>query len=123
MTGTASERRGGDVLTMRAVTSSDLSDQARRHLWMHFTRLGAYADAEVRVIIRGAGPDVWDDHGRRYLDGLSGLFTVQIGYGRTELARAAAQQAEDLAYFPLWGYAHPAAVTLATRLAGLARPA
>ena len=105
---------------MRAVTSSDLSDQARRHLWMHFTRLGAYADAEVPVIVRGAGPHVWDEHGRRYLDGLSGLFTVQIGYGRTELARAAAQQAEDLAYFPLWGYAHPGAVTLATRLAGLA---
>jgi len=104
------------------VTETDLQALARRHLWMHFTRLGAYAGGEVDVpvIVRGEGAHVWDDRGRRYLDGLSGLFTVQVGYGRTELARAAAAQAEDLAYFPLWGYAHPKAVELAARLAALA---
>ncbi|HEY8547323.1 MAG TPA: aspartate aminotransferase family protein [Acidimicrobiales bacterium] len=100
---------------------NDLQEQARRHLWLHFSRMGAYAEgAEVPVIVRGEGPHVWDAHGRRYLDGLSGLFTVQVGYGRPELARAAAAQAEDLAYFPLWGYAHPKAVELAARLASLA---
>ena len=98
---------------------SELQDQARRNLWMHFSRLGSYAEAEVPVIVRGEGAYVWDEHGRRYLDGLSGLFTVQVGYGRTELAEAAARQAEQLAYFPLWGYAHPTAVTLAARLADL----
>jgi len=93
---------------------------ARDHLWMHFTRLSAYAKADVPVIVRGAGPHVYDAHGKRYLDGLSGLFVVQVGHGRTELAEAAAKQAAELAYFPLWSYAHPKAIELAHRLAHLA---
>jgi adenosylmethionine-8-amino-7-oxononanoate aminotransferase len=63
---------------------------------------------------------VWDQHGRRYLDGLSGLFTVQAGHGRPELAEAAARQAGSLGYFPIWSYAHPTAIELAARLADLA---
>jgi adenosylmethionine-8-amino-7-oxononanoate aminotransferase len=97
----------------------ELSAQAREHLWMHFTRLSAYERAPVPVIVRGSGPYVWDSTGRRYLDGLSGLFTVQAGHGRTELAEAAAKQAAELAYFPLWSYAHPKAIELAERLAAL----
>ncbi len=97
-----------------------LQERARRHLWMHFTRLSSYADHEVPVMVRGEGPYLWDQHGRRYLDGLSGLFVVQVGHGRTELAEAAARQASRLAYFPLWSYAHPMAVDLAARLAELA---
>src|SRR5699024_858539 len=52
-----------------------------------------------------------------YLDGLAGLFVVQAGHGRAELAEAAAKQAGELAFFPLWSYAHPGAVELAARLA------
>ena len=63
---------------------SHLSDAARRHLWMHFTRLGALATADVPIITRGEGCYVWDEHGNRYLDGLSGLFTVQVGHGRRD---------------------------------------
>jgi adenosylmethionine-8-amino-7-oxononanoate aminotransferase len=70
--------------------------------------------------VRGEGPYIWDDKGRRYLDGLSGLFVVQVGHGRQELAQAAAKQAGELAFFPLWSYAHPAAVELAERIAELA---
>jgi adenosylmethionine-8-amino-7-oxononanoate aminotransferase len=87
---------------------------------MHFSRLASFTDREVPVIVRGEGPYVWDQHGRRYLDGLSGLFVVQVGHGRRELAEAAARQARQLAYFPIWNYAHPTAVDLATRLADLA---
>jgi adenosylmethionine-8-amino-7-oxononanoate aminotransferase len=90
---------------------------AREHLWMHFTRLSAYADAEVPVIVRGEGPYIWDSKGKRYLDGLAGLFVVQVGHGRHELADAAGKQASELAFFPLWSYAHPQAVALAERLA------
>ena len=57
--------------------------------------------------------------GKRYLDGLAGLFTVQAGHGRTELAEAAAKQMQELAFFPLWSYAHPAAIELAERLVAL----
>ena len=92
---------------------TSLSDDAQRHLWMHFTRLGA----DVPIIARGEGCYVYDQHGKRYLDGLSGLFTVQAGHGRKELADAAARQAETLAYFPVWSFAHEPAITLATRLA------
>lgn len=94
------------------------SDAARRHLWMHFTRLGTLAD--VPIITRGEGCYVWDEHGNRYLDGLSGLFTVQAGHGRRELAEAAAEQAGRLAYFPVWNFAHEPAITLAQRLAAYA---
>ena len=99
---------------------SDLSGRARRHLWMHFTSLGAFTDAEVPVIARGEGCYVWDEHGKRYLDGLSGLFTVQVGHGRAELGQAAAKQGETLGYFPVWSFAHEPAIELATRLAALA---
>jgi adenosylmethionine-8-amino-7-oxononanoate aminotransferase len=97
-----------------------LQDAARRHLWMHFTRMSSYADHDVPVIVRGEGPWVWDSRGRRYFDGLSGLFVVQAGHGRRELAEAAARQASELAYFPIWSYAHPNAIELSERLAALA---
>ena len=96
---------------------TSLSADAHRHLWMHFTRLGSFTPDEVPVITRGEGCYVWDQHGKRYLDGLSGLFTVQVGHGRAELAEAAARQAETLAYFPVWSFAHEPAITLARRLA------
>lgn len=95
-----------------------LADRAREHLWMHFTRHSVYetGSGHVPVIVRGEGAYVFDDQGNRYLDGLAGLFTVQVGHGREELAAAAAKQAAELAYFPLWSYAHPAAIELADRL-------
>jgi adenosylmethionine-8-amino-7-oxononanoate aminotransferase len=97
------------------------SRRADEHLWLHFTRHSTYGgDTGVPVLVRGEGPWVWDDRGRRYLDALSGLFVVQVGHGRRELAQAAARQAEELAFFPLWSYAHPRAVELAERVADLA---
>jgi adenosylmethionine-8-amino-7-oxononanoate aminotransferase len=97
-----------------------LQEKARRHLWLHFTRMSSYADSEVPVIVRGEGAYVYDQRGKRYLDGLAGLFVSQVGHGRKELAEAGARQASELAYFPLWSYAHPQAIELADRLAALA---
>jgi len=101
-------------------TPEQLQDAAKQHLWMHFTRMSTYNDSDVPVIVRGSGPYVYDDKGKRYLDGLAGLFVSMVGHGRTELAEAAAKQASELAYFPLWSYAHPSAVELAARLAEFA---
>jgi len=96
-----------------------LQKSAREHLWMHFTQMGDYVpDHDVPVIVRGEGPYVYDARGKRYLDGLAGLFTSQLGHGRADLADAAAAQARQLAYFPVWSYAHPNAIELADRLAG-----
>jgi adenosylmethionine-8-amino-7-oxononanoate aminotransferase len=98
-----------------------LADRAAEHLWMHFTRHSIYhAGHHVPVIVRGDGAYIYDDQGKRYLDGLAGLFTVQLGHGRTELADAAHKQASELAFFPLWSYAHPKAIELAERLADYA---
>jgi adenosylmethionine-8-amino-7-oxononanoate aminotransferase len=97
-----------------------LAASARDHLWMHFTRMSAYQKTDVPVIVRGDGAYIYDDKGKRYLDGLAGLFVVQAGHGRTELAEVAAKQASELAFFPLWSYAHPKAVELAERLANYA---
>src|SRR5215216_8098179 len=101
-------------------TESGLQDLAKRHLWMHFTRHGAYKDADVPIIVRGDGPYVWDERGNRYLDGLSALFCVNAGHGRTELGEAAATQVAELDFYTLWSYAHPRAIELATRIASLA---
>ncbi len=85
------------------------------NLWLHFARHGA--GITPPIITRGEGVTIFDDRGKSYLDALSGLFVVQVGHGRTELAEAAARQAGTLAYFPLWGYATPTAIELAERLA------
>jgi hypothetical protein len=108
----------GNAMSQHSTNERELEARARRHLWMHFSRLGS--PGEVRVWARGEGCSLWDTKGREYLDGLSGLFTVQVGHGRRELAEAAKRQAETLEYFPIWGYGHVPAIELATRLAELA---
>jgi len=106
--------------TRPAPTQAGLQELAKRHLWMHFTRHGAFDGAEVPIIVRGEGAYVWDEHGNRYLDGLSALFCVNAGHGRTELGEAAARQVEELDFYTIWSYAHPRAIELATRIASLA---
>ncbi|MEY9847146.1 aspartate aminotransferase family protein [Streptacidiphilus sp. MAP5-3] len=100
--------------------AKDLSKSAYDHLWMHFTRMSSYENNPVPTIVRGEGEYIFDSNGRKYLDGLAGLFVVQAGHGRKELAEVARKQAEQLAFFPIWSYAHPAAIELAERLANYA---
>jgi adenosylmethionine-8-amino-7-oxononanoate aminotransferase len=97
-----------------------LQEQAKRHLWLHFSRLGSYLDQDIPIIVRGEGCYVWDDQGNRYFDGLSALFCCNIGHGRADVAQAGADQAKELGFFTNWSYAHPRAIELATRIATLA---
>ncbi len=107
--------------TAPALDNPQLQEQALKHLWMHFTRMGGFsAEHEVPIIARAEGPYVYDIHGNRYLDGLSGLFCVNAGHGRTELGEAAAAQVAELDFFTVWSYAHPRAIELAARIASLA---
>jgi adenosylmethionine-8-amino-7-oxononanoate aminotransferase len=101
-------------------SAAALSEQARRHLWMHFTRIGADPRAPVPIIVSGEGCYVYDADGKRYLDGLSALYCVNVGHGRPEFAQAAAAQLAELDFFTTWSYAHPRAIELATRVAELA---
>jgi adenosylmethionine-8-amino-7-oxononanoate aminotransferase len=98
--------------------TAELGAKADRHLWGHFARHGK--GLTPPIMTRGEGVHIWDSYGKRYFDGLSGLFTVQIGHGRKDLAEAAAKQAETLEFFPLWSYATPPAIELAERLANYA---
>ncbi len=75
-----------------------LQRAAKDHLWMHFTRHSSYDEADVPIITRGEGAYLYDAQGKKYLDGLAGLFVSQLGHGRTELAEAAAAQARELAF-------------------------
>ena len=100
---------------------STLQELARRHLWMHFTRMGAYDEEhEIPILVKGDGCYVWDEHGKRFLDGLSALFCVNAGHGRAELGEAAAKQAAELGFYTNWSYAHPVAIKLAAKIAELA---
>jgi adenosylmethionine-8-amino-7-oxononanoate aminotransferase len=104
-----------------AATGADLQELARNHLWLHFSRMGAYGpEHEIPIIVRGEGCYVWDEHGNRYLDGLSALFCVNSGHGRTELGDAMAAQVRELDFVTNWSYAHPRAIELAARVAALA---
>jgi adenosylmethionine-8-amino-7-oxononanoate aminotransferase len=106
--------------TVEPVAAQNLQELAKRHLWMHFTRMGAYADgAEVPIITRGEGPYVYDEHGKRYLDGLSGLFCVNAGHGHAEIGEAMERQVRELDFVTNWSYAHPRAIELATKIASL----
>ncbi len=96
-----------------------LERSAREHLLMHFTRHGS--DAALLILERGEGPYVFDTQGRRHIDALSSLFCAQLGYSfGAEMAEAARVQLERLAFNTNWSTAHPPAIELAERLAGLA---
>jgi hypothetical protein len=97
---------------------AELQQKAKDHLWMHFSRQSVMEDGPgVPIIVKGEGHHIWDSTGKKYFDALSGLFVVNAGHGRKRLAEVAAKQAEELSFFPLWSYAHPAAIDLADRLA------
>jgi len=96
--------------------NATLQKQAKDHLWMHFARQSTMEQG-VPIITRGEGHRIYDINGKSYIDGLAGLFVVNAGHGRSRIAQAGAKQAEELAFFPIWSYAHPKAIELADRLA------
>ena len=98
----------------------DYRERARRHLSPHFTRGDTWKADDLVVIERGEGCYVWDTGGNKYLDGLAGLFCTNIGHGRSDLAAAAAKQMDKLAFYPNWGFAHPASVEAASMVAAVA---
>ena len=100
------------------MATTDLRALARDHLWLHFTRMHGY---EPPVIVRGEHCYLWDDTGKKYLDALAGLFSVNIGYSYgEEIGQAALEQMRELPFYTNWSYAHPRAIELAAKLAELA---
>jgi len=92
--------------------------QAREHLWVQNRQYNKLADdGELPVIERGDGVYLWDADGRRYIDGLSGLWVVAAGHGRAELGDVAREQMAKLAYASTFDFATPPAMAFAEKLA------
>jgi adenosylmethionine-8-amino-7-oxononanoate aminotransferase len=105
-------------ITQSATSAGDLRRLANDHLWLHFTNMG---DAEPPIIVRGDGCYLEDVDGKRYLDALAGLFSVNLGYGfGEEIGQAALAQMRELPFYTNWTYAHPRAIELAAEIASLA---
>lgn len=102
------------------MTNSENRTLAQRHLFPHFTTGKAWRDPNLPIIVSGEGCYLIDEDGNRFLDGLAGLFCVNMGHGRTDIPAAATKQMSKLAYWTNWGSAHPAAVEAATTIASLA---
>ena len=94
----------------------------RDNVWLHFTQMAQYQDAERRplVLVRGDGSTVWDDQGNAYLDLLAGIYSVNAGYGRKRIVEAMTAQAEFLPFVNPFGYTSVPAAVLADRLGELA---
>jgi adenosylmethionine-8-amino-7-oxononanoate aminotransferase len=100
-----------------------LQRQVRDHLLLNFTDLTAFRDREVPILVRGDGCYVIDSTGRRFIDGISGLFCANLGHGYgAEIGAAAQRQLAELVFAPSWYLTHPGTAKLAERLAGLAAP-
>src|SRR5829696_8002554 len=89
------------------------------NLMLHFT---PYSEdwSKLPVIVSGEGCYVTDDKGNDYIDGLAGLFTTQVGHGRSELAEVAAKQMKELGFFPNWSFQHPRSLELAHKISEIA---
>ncbi len=108
-----------DVMRGLGETGDRTSLAGVDNLMLHFTPYGEDW-SKLPVIVSGDGCHVTDDKGNRYLDGLAGLFTTQVGHGRSELAEAAATQMKELGFFPNWSFQHPRSLELAAKIAEIA---
>ena len=96
--------------------NDQLAEWDRAHFFHPSTNLGQFARGEIngRVIDGGQGVYVTGRDGTRLLDGFAGLYCVNVGYGRTEIADAIAEQARALAYYHSYGgHGTEASITLA----------
>ena len=100
--------------------TEDLVAKGKAHLLHPVSNLKAVLDTGPLVLARGEGVYLWDTDGKRYIDGFAGLWNVNIGHGRHELAVAAAEQIDEVAFVPtFFGLATPPAIELAAKLADL----
>src|SRR3954466_1214606 len=90
-----------------------------RSYWNPMTNVGAFRDRGI-TIVRGEGSTVWDDAGNALLDVSGALWYCNVGYGRKELADAAAKQMVELASYKTYdGFTSPPTEALATKVAEL----
>src|SRR5215475_6140562 len=101
-------------------TMGHIQPMHKSAFWNPFANVAALADKAI-TIVRGEGSTVYDAHGRGYTDALASLWYCNVGYGRAELAEAAAAQMRQIAGFQTFEYyTNPPAEALCQRIAELA---
>ncbi|MGA2188184.1 MAG: aspartate aminotransferase family protein [Steroidobacteraceae bacterium] len=106
---------------MNAQPTPALSPADLESFWMPFTA-NRHFKANPRLLVRAKGMHYWTMDGREVLDGVAGLWCVNAGHGRPEIAEAVARQLNSMDYAPAFQMGHPIAFELASRLAKLAPP-
>jgi len=110
-------------LTLLSNTTADLRARDAAHHLHPFSEMKSLNAEGSRVIVRGEGVWIWDSDGNRILDGMSGLWCVNIGHGRPEIAAAIQRQMADISYYnTFFKTTHPPAVALAEKLAEISPP-
>lgn len=112
-----------DLPVSQQRTPSQLKDLDAQHHIHPFTNHKSLRDGGARIIVKGDGPYIWDSEGKRILDGMSGLWTTNVGYGRRELADAARAQMLELPFYnTFFRTSHPPVIELSRKLAEIAPP-
>ena len=101
--------------------AADLEALDLAHLFHPNTNLAAFHKSTPLVLVRGEGVHVWDNHGKRYIEAMAGLWCTTLGYGDEELASVAYDQMKKLSFTHLFtGKSHEPGILLAEKLAGMA---
>ena len=103
--------------------TSKLQELDSRHHLHPFSDYKILKEKGSRVIVRAEGVYLWDSDGNRILDGMAGLWCVNIGYGRNELARVAMEQMQQLPYYnSFFQTTHPPGIELSQLLSEITQP-
>ncbi|MGQ0457703.1 MAG: aspartate aminotransferase family protein [Hyphomicrobium sp.] len=104
-----------------AISQTQLRELDARHHLHPFSNHQSLRAVGARVIVKGEGPYLWDSEGKRILDGMAGLWTTSVGYGRKELADAAAKQIMELPFYnTFFKTTHPPVIELSRKIAEIA---
>ena len=101
------------------MNAAELKAANARHLWHPMAHPQAMRDAPPDIIVRGEGSWIWDVDGHKLVDGVGGLWSANLGFGRREIRDAIVAQLDELAFYNIFrGTTHPRAIELAERMVG-----
>jgi adenosylmethionine-8-amino-7-oxononanoate aminotransferase len=108
---------------MQQFTVAELKAANARRLLHPMANLKAMHDTPPDIIVRGEGSFIWDVDGHRLVDGVGGLWSANLGFGRKEIRDAIVAQLDELAFYNVFrGTSHPRAIELTEKLLNLMAP-
>ena len=108
---------------MTRMTTDELKAANARSLWHPMAHPKAMKDTPPDIIVRGEGSYIWDVDGHKMVDGVGGLWSANLGFGRTEIRDAIVAQLDELPFYNIFrGTTHPRAIELSERVVEMMRP-